>query len=97
MFIASPCRWYTASDYTDYLTYTEVYATEFSSLVAEMESRIPNHFPGRVFFVNQHTNWTPLYHAGPYSTDFNGVHFNPEGYRVQAQNFASILPNLRQT
>ena len=97
VFIASPCRVYTASDYTDYLTYTEINATEVSSLVAEMESRIPNHFPGRVFFVNQHTNWTPLYHAIPGATSFNGLHFNPEGYRVQAQNFSSILPNLRQT
>jgi len=97
VFIASPCRVYTASDYTDYLTYTEIRATEVSSLVAEMESRIPNHFPGRVFFVNQHTNWTPLYHAAPGASSFNGLHFNPEGYRVQAQNFSSILPNLRQT
>jgi lysophospholipase L1-like esterase len=97
VFIASPCRWYTATDWADASTYEETKVTEVSSLVAEMESRIPNHFPGRVFFVNQHTNWTPLYHALPNATSFSNVHFNPEGNRVQAQNFASILPNLRQT
>lgn len=97
VFIASPCRQYTASDYADYQTYTEINALEVSSLVAEMDSRIPNYFVGRVFYVNQHTDWTPLYHAIAGATSFNGLHFNPEGYRVQAQNFASILPNLRQT
>jgi hypothetical protein len=97
VFIASPCRWYNATDWADASTYEETNVTEVSSLVAEMESRIPNHFPGRVLFVNQYTNWTALYHALPNATSFSNVHFNPEGNRVQAQNFASILPNLRQT
>ena len=97
VFIASPCRWYTATDWADASTYEETKVTEVSSLVAEMESRIPNHFPGRVLFVNQYTNWISLYHAMPNATSFSNVHFNPEGNRVQAQNFASILPNLRQT
>ena len=97
VFIASPCRWYTATDWADASTYEETKVTEVSSLVAEMESRIPNHFPGRVLFVNQYTNWISLYHALPNATSFSNVHFNPEGNRVQAQNFASILPNLRQT
>lgn len=96
VFIASPCRLYNATDYTDASTYTEVNATTVLALITEFERRIPTHFPGRVFFVNQYTNWTPLYHAGPEATSFNTVHFNPEGYRVQAQNFSSILPNLRQ-
>ena len=94
VFICSPPKMYTASDYTNPSTYNEAGALLNSKVNAEFKSRIANHSPGKVFFRDMYTNWRPEYHASPAaSLQFApGIHFNQEGYRQMALGFASIVP-----
>jgi hypothetical protein len=94
VFICSPPKMYSASDYTNPSTYNEVGALLNSKVNAEFKSRIANHSPGKVFFRDMYTNWRPEYHASPAaSLQFApGIHFNQEGYRQMALGFASIVP-----
>jgi hypothetical protein len=97
-FVASTPRYYTATNYEDASTYTEQLTDINVAFIAELEKRIPNHCAGRVFYVNQYQTWSPNYHASPNigtGNYFYGIHFNYDGYRKQAENFGSILPNLR--
>ena len=94
VFICSPPKMYTASDYTNPSTYNEDGALLNSKVNAEFKARIANHSPGKVFFRDMYTNWRPEYNASPAaSLQFApGIHFNQEGYRQMALGFASIVP-----
>ena len=94
VFICSPPKMYSASDYTNPSTYNEVGALLNSKVNAEFKARIANHSPGKVFFRDMYTNWRPEYHAAPAAIlQFApGIHFNQEGYRQMALGFASIVP-----
>lgn len=94
VFVVSPVRQYTATDWTDASTYSEQNASIVSALVAEFASRLPSFSPGRLFFKDLYTGWVPEYNASPTATSFNGIHFNVEGYRQQALALGALVPDV---
>ena len=92
VFIVSPAKAYTATNWANYQTYSETSVRENSTLIREFNSRLPLH-NDRVHYVNIYDTWRPQYHAAPGASSFSSVHFNAEGYRQQALALASIVPS----
>jgi hypothetical protein len=96
VFIISPSRIYTSpSDaYTNANAYVQTNIEPFNALVAEMGKRLPAVLANRGGYIDMYTEWTPINHAGPTSTDFNTVHYNAEGYRTLANKIGSLVPEV---
>ena len=89
----------TNDKWADTANFEEDMAVYNTALRTEYESRLPTYKPGRVFWFNQYDTWDKSYNTQPLGSQDAGpqVHYNQEGYRQQAMNIASMVPQNANT
>jgi len=105
VFITSPARQYdiygrfgqaSPAEFEDAANYIETDNSKnlTRAFVSELDVRIRQVNPERVFYTNIYADWTPDYHVAPLGEIYlPQVHYNLEGYRQVAKAYGRIIPN----